>query len=82
MREKNGAITKFNNWLFGDLLSEDCFEPIDISAFRHLAQFCLFLSLAFLVLYFGLSNYLIETPEPKFWINIVEPWLKEVMFIK
>lgn len=36
---------------------------------RHL-EVCLVASILFLILYFGLGNFIADTPEPEFWLVI------------
>lgn len=89
MRKKNGAIHRFNDWLIGEPLPEEYYPSVDKFGngseeyqVRCIAEFFLVLSIVVTALYFGLGNYLAETPEPIWWINTVEPWLKEVMLLK
>jgi hypothetical protein len=85
MRDKNGAITRFNNWLFGNPMPKEYFPDVhkyeDLELYeirnqvRHIAEFCMILLITLTTLYFFGSNLLNGAPEPDWWLNIAEPWL-------
>ncbi len=82
MRKSDGAINRFINWFLGEPLPKEYYPDVDefgngeeAHQIKRIAEFCLVLLIILTTLCFGLDNFLAGTPEPEWWLNIVEPWL-------